>query len=45
MNNAGARNGFAILCLMGVLVIATAAILEVRRAWRGQSLISPWQLR
>ena len=45
MDNSGAKNGFALLCLIGVLIIAVAAILEIRRAWRGESIISRRQLR
>jgi hypothetical protein len=40
-----AKNIFAIVCLLGVVAVATVAALEVNRMRRGESLITPRQFR
>lgn len=39
------RAGFALLCFLGMIAISVGACLEVVRARRGESLVSPRQLR
>ena len=45
MTGPTAKNIFALLCLLGVVAVATAAMLEVARMRRGESVISPRQFR
>lgn len=42
---ADAKSGFALLCLAGVVAIATGAALEINRMRRGESIISLGHLR
>jgi hypothetical protein len=43
--HSNARNIFALLCLLGIIAVAVAAVLEIRRMRRGESLITAGQFR
>jgi hypothetical protein len=40
-----AKNVFALMCLLGIIAVAVAAVLEIRRVRRGESVVTPLQFR
>lgn len=45
MSQLAAKNGFGILCLIAMILVATGALLEIARTRRGESILTPNQFR